>query len=272
MTSALVLNVAFGAIVGGFAQGLSGFAFGLVSMSIWAWTIEPRLAAPMAIFGAFTGQLIAALTVRRGFDWAMLLPFLVGGLLGIPVGTALLHVLDIDIFKACLGAFLVIWCPIILFARHLPPIGGGGRLADGLVGMIGGVMGGVGGFSGPVPTLWCTLRRMDKDRQRSIIQNFNLVTLGFSLVASVIGGAVTRDMLPAFGIVAVAMLVPVLLGGKLYVGISEAAFRRIVLALLTCSGIALLASSVPKLLARPGSPPAAATPAATPALSEGAAR
>lgn len=58
-------------------------------------------------------------------------------------------------------------------------------------------------------------------------------------------------MLPYFAIVAPAMLVPTLLGARVYIGISEARFRQIVLSLLTASGIALLASSLPVLLARP---------------------
>jgi len=45
-------------------------------------------------------------------------------------------------------------------------------------------------------------------------------------------------------------LVPVLLGARLYVGIGEAAFRRIVLSLPTLSVVALLTSSLPSLLAR----------------------
>jgi len=44
------------------------------------------------------------------------------------------------------------------------------------------------------------------------------------------------------------MLIPTLLGTRLYLGISDAAFRKIVLSLLTLSGIGLLASSLPKLL------------------------
>lgn len=40
------------------------------------------------------------------------------------------------------------------------------------------------------------------------------------------------------------MLIPTLLGTKLYIGISEKAFRNIVLTLLTMSGGALLVSSV----------------------------
>lgn len=62
-------------------------------------------------------------------------------------------------------------------------------------------------------------------------------------------GLVTRQMLPYFAIVAPAMLVPTLLGARVYIGISEARFRQVVLSLLTASGIALLASSLPVLLA-----------------------
>ena len=40
-----------GAAVAGFVQGLSGFAFGMVSMSFWAWALDPRLAAALAVFG-----------------------------------------------------------------------------------------------------------------------------------------------------------------------------------------------------------------------------
>jgi len=56
-------------------------------------------------------------------------------------------------------------------------------------------------------------------------------------------------MLPLFAIIVPAMLVPTLLGARVYVGISDVTFRRVVLGLLTLSGIALLVSSVPKLFA-----------------------
>ena len=44
--------VALGAMAAGFVQGLSGFGFGLTAMSLWAWVLEPRLAATLAVFGA----------------------------------------------------------------------------------------------------------------------------------------------------------------------------------------------------------------------------
>lgn len=245
-----VLMIAVGAIVAGFVQGLSGFAFSLVATSIWAWTVEPRLAAACAIFGGLSGQVMAAFSVRRGFDLKLLMPFLLGAVVGIPIGIAVLPLLDVHLFKVFLGGMLVVWCPLMLFAKHLPRITAGGRVADGAAGFLGGVCGGIGGFTGVVPTLWCTLRGMEKDTQRSIIQNFNMAALAFTMAAYVASGTVTRDMVPMFAVVLLAMSIPVMLGARLYIGISEAAFRKIVLTLLTASGIALLASGLPPLLGR----------------------
>ncbi len=244
-----VLVIALGAVVAGFVQGLSGFAFGLVAMSFWAWVVDPQLAAALAVFGALTGQLIAAVTVRRGLNMKTLLPFVAGGLTGVPIGVYVLPFLNIDLFKACLGTLLVVWCPVMLVAHRLPRFRAGGRVADGMAGIIGGIMGGIGGFAGAIPTLWCTLRGMEKDTQRSVIQNFNLATLAVTMATYLFTGVIKRDMLPMFAIVAPAILIPSLLGARLYIGISEANFRKLVLSLLTASGIALLASSVPRLLA-----------------------
>lgn len=246
----LYLVVALGAAVAGFVQGLSGFAFGLVAMSFWAWSVDPRLAAVLATFGALTGQVIAAITVRRGFDKRRLLPFVLGGLAGVPIGIWLLPRLDVPLFKACLGGLLVPWCLAMLMARSLPRIAWGGRIADAVSGFLGGICGGVGGFTGPIPTLWCTLRGFERDVQRSVVQNFNLSMLAVAFALQVASGNVAASMLPLLGIVAVCVLVPVLLGARLYIGISDVRFRQIVLGLLTLSGVALLASSLPVLWQR----------------------
>jgi len=246
---ATVLIIAIGAMVAGFVQGLSGFAFALVAMSFWVWTVDPMLAAALVVFGSLLGQILAMFSVRRGFNMARLLPFVVGGLLGIPLGVLVLPLLDANLFKAFLGVLLAVWCPVMLLTPRLPALRIGGRLADGVIGAVGGFMGGIGGFSGVIPTLWCNLRRLDKDEQRAVIQNFNLTMQAVTFATYVGSGIITRKTLPMFAVVAPAMLIPTLLGTRLYLGISESTFRKIVLSLLTLSGIALLASSLPKLLA-----------------------
>jgi uncharacterized membrane protein YfcA len=248
----VVVVVAVGAIVAGFVQGLSGFGFGLTAMSFWAWSLDPRLAAVLAVFGALVGQVIGAFTVRRGLGLRRLWPFLAGGAAGIPAGVWILPSLDVPLFKTVLGTLLAVWCPLMLLAPRLPRITKGGPWADGVVGGLGGVMGGLGGFTGVIPTLWCTLRGMQKDEQRAIIQNFNLAALLATMGGYLAAGIVTRQMLPMFAIVGPAVLLPAVLGARVYIGLSPAMFRHVVLGLLTLSGVSMLVSAVPQLLARAG--------------------
>jgi uncharacterized membrane protein YfcA len=45
----------------------------------------------MSVFGALVGQLVALPWVWRGFDIKLLLPLVIGGLSGVPIGAWLLH-------------------------------------------------------------------------------------------------------------------------------------------------------------------------------------
>ena len=240
--------VAIGAVIAGFIQGLSGFAFALVAMSIWAWVLDPAVAAVLVVFGATVGQVMGAVSTRLRFDARRAFPYLAGGLIGIPLGVGVLPHLDPATFKFGLGMFLVLWCPTMLSIRRLPRVTFGGRAADGMAGVLGGIMGGIGGVSGPIPTLWITMRGYGKDIERALIQTFNLSILSATLVVYTVSGLVTVDLLPLFAVVAAAVLVPVWLGARLYAGIADVAFRRIVLSLLAVSGAMLVASSAGEVL------------------------
>jgi uncharacterized membrane protein YfcA len=242
LTGELWLIVA-GAATAGFVQGLSGFAFSLVSLSFWAWGLEPQRAAVLATVGGLTGQILAALAVRRGSRWRVLWPFIAGGLCGIPLGVLLLPHIDLRAFKLLIGSLLVVWCPLMLFSSRLPHLRGH-RAADAAAGAIGGLMGPLGGFTGAVPTLWCTLRGMDRDEQRAVVQNFNLTMLAVSTAAYLQRGLITPALYTDLAIVAAALTLPALLGMRVYIGISPLAFRQLVLGLLTLSGLAMLASAL----------------------------
>lgn len=248
MAPDLILLIA-GASAAGFVQGLSGFAFGMVAMSFWVWGIEPQVASVMAVFGGLTGQIVAVFSVPRNLRLATLLPFLAGGLVGIPLGVAVLPHLDPVLFKLFFGLMLVVFCPVMLFSQNLPKIATGARIGDGMAGIGGGFLSGIGGFAGVIPTLWCAVRGFEKEQQRAVIQNFNLAMLSVTMATYFASGMITRDMLPLFPVVAAALLIPSLIGARIYIGLSELVFRRVILSLLSLSGAAMLATSVPKLFA-----------------------
>jgi uncharacterized membrane protein YfcA len=242
------IYVILGAATAGFVQGLSGFAFGLVAMAFWAWVIEPQLAGPMVVFGSLLGQILAFGSIRRAFDLGRVLPFVLAGLIGIPIGVVLLKNIDQTVFRLFVGAVLVLYCSYSLFVPSAGPIKAGGKIADAAIGFIGGVMGGMGGLSGPAPTLWSALRGWKKDAQRAVYQTFNLVMHAATLVVYAGSGLINLRVGAMFALVAPAMLIPAILGARLYKRFSEIAFRRLLLALLAISGLVLIVSAGRALL------------------------
>src|ERR1700749_2751498 len=106
-----VLIVVLGTMAAGFVQGLSGFAFGLVAMGIWAWSLDPVLAGPLVVFGSLIGQMLAIGSMWGLVDPWRALPFIVGGVVGVPLGVLLLRYINPTAFKASVGVLLVVWCP-----------------------------------------------------------------------------------------------------------------------------------------------------------------
>lgn len=236
--------IAVGAALAGFAQGVSGFAFALVSLSIWAWGIDPTLAAVLTVFGSLVGQLVTLPFVWRGFSLRHALPFIVGGLLGVPLGVQLVGVADPNLFKFGLGLFLLVYCPSMLLLRPDMRIGFGGRLADGAAGWLGGFLGGLAGISGPIPTLWTTLRGWDKDEQRGILQGFNIAMHTATLAIYALTARISGEMATPILVTGVVLVPFAILGVLVFKRLTTIAFRRLVLLVLTVSGLALVWGAV----------------------------
>jgi len=241
------LLILFGAVVAGFVQGLSGFAVGLVATVFWSYSLAPQEIAPLIAIASIAGQSLTIRAVLRSLDFRLAMPMLLGGVAGVPVGVALLPHVDTVLFQFGVGLLLAAYCPAMLLAGALPRIRFGGRWADAAAGLVGGVMGGIAGLGGPAPTLWCALRGWDRDVQRAVFQSFLVVAQGAVLLGYIGTGAITPHVLQLSLWVMPCILLPSLLGARLYSRFSTDTFRRVVLGLLFLSGVALLAQSVPSL-------------------------
>src|SRR3954451_25232370 len=109
-----------GAALAGFVQGLSGFAFSVVALSVWAWALAPETAAPLAVFGALLGQIASFASVRGGFEFGRIAPFVLGGLVGVPIGVFILHNVDPLGFRLAIGVFLTLYALYGLMAPAVP--------------------------------------------------------------------------------------------------------------------------------------------------------
>ena len=235
------LIVAAGAAAGGFAQGVTGFAFSVVALSFWAWALPPETAAPLAVFGALTGQISSLASVRRGFEWPKIVPLIIGGWVGVPAGVYLLRNAQPQSFRLTIGILLTFYSLFALIVRDPGVVKRGGRGLDAFFGLIGGVLGGLGGMSGFVPAIWTQLRGWRREVRRATMQAYNIAMHVVTIAIYAATGTIAHADLHQFLIVAPAMLIPSWLGARLFTRLTtERAFTRAVLAALLASGTALI--------------------------------
>lgn len=240
LTTALFLLVAAGAA---FIQGASGFAFALIASALWAWLIEPQVLAPTVVLTSLIGQLSSLVRVGGKARFAHAGPFLVGGVLGTPLGVMLLPLFDAGSFRLAIGFVLIVYCTLMLRRAALPHVSGGGRAADAGIGVLSGIMGGATGISGPPIVLWCAMRGWDKETQRATFQAFFVGILLVILAFQVAGGLVDARCLRLVAIAAVPIAVSSWLGNLAFGRLSQEGFQRLIMWLLLASGIALVAGS-----------------------------
>jgi len=239
MTLSACLTVLAGSLLGGFVSGLAGFGTALVTLGIWLYVIPPTLAAPLVALCSVVAQTQTLRTVWHAIDIRYAWPMLVTGVLGVPVGVALLPHADPHLFRAGVGLLLVIFSTWLLFGRPMA-IGWGGRPADAVIGACGGILGGLAGLSGALPTLWATMRGWSKDRRRGLFQIYNLVVLATAFAAQLADGLVTWSILPLAAAALPGTMFGAWVGARAYLRLSDRHFHRIILMLLGLSGLSLV--------------------------------
>ena len=183
-----------GGFAGGFVSGLTGFGTGLTALPIWLSAVSPVVAAPLVVICSVAAQLQTFPAIWHAIRWRRVAPFVLTGLAGVPIGTLMLAYLTPRAFRLFVGCCLVLYCSFMLLRRTAPVVTWGGRAADGVAGLGGGILGGLAGLSGVLPTIWASLRGWDRDIKRGIFQSFNLSILLFAMLSQAIGGFITLEV------------------------------------------------------------------------------
>ena len=230
----------FATFAGAFVAGLSGFAFGLVAASLWLFILTPLQSASLIVAFGLLVQGYSVWKLRRALDWRKLWPFVIGGALGVPAGVTLLTWSDPRSLRVAVGILLVLYSLYAFFRPPLRLVTTGGSAGDAVVGFINGALGGLTGLAGILVTIWCGLRGWPKEVQRATFQPAAVAV--FLMTALWLGakGTVTSETIKLFLIGLPCVIAGTWLGLKLFGRIDEAAFRKVVLALLFASGALLI--------------------------------
>ena len=172
------------------------------------------------------------------------MPFIVPGLVGVPMGTMLLSQIDPRMFKIGVGVFLISYATYALTRKVKMSLICGGRVVDGAMGFGGGVLGGLAGLSGPPLIVWTDICDYTKEYRRSILQTFNLSILTTALISHAFSGLLTQEV----GLATIAALPGTVcgawLGSMVYKRLGNRGFQQVVMAFLLLSGVMLIWTSM----------------------------
>jgi uncharacterized protein len=242
-TTTLVL-LFLGALAGGFVSGLAGFGTALMALGIWLYVLPPAIAVPLVLICSVVAQTSTMPGIWRSIDFKLVWPFLIGGLAGVPLGTLLIAHADPNIFKLSVGVLLLVFPVALYFQRTPMAFGFGGRAADAAIGFAGGILGGLAGLSGVLPTLWATIRGWGKAERRGVFQTFNWTVLSAALCLQAATGLIKFEVVWLALLAFPGTILGAWLGARTYHALSDRNFGDVVLGLLFLSGIGLVWSSL----------------------------
>ena len=237
-----LIPIVGGSLAAGFVSGLSGFGVALVSLGVWLHVLPPATAGTLSMGTSVLIHLQTFRRVWREADWSLLWPFVVPGLIATPLGVALMGHLAPGPLKLGLGLFLLGYCALMIVMRGALAFHRGGRFADGVVGAIGGVLGGMVGLSGALTAVWVQLRGWPKPVQRGVNQFFNFAVLTLAILIKGLSGDLDRSFFWLLLLCVPGTVAGAWLGMRAYGKVDDRQFRWIIVGLLALSGAALVGS------------------------------
>ena len=244
----LLLGAAIGiAVMAGVVKGVVGFALPLIMVSGLSSIMEPQLAlAGIMIPVLFTNALQ---TLRQGFAAAIeaareFWRYLAIVCVAILISAQGVAVIPTQVFYFVLGVPVVILALIQLFGVQLRIPPHRRNVAEWIVGIISGVLGGFAGTWGPTTVLYLLAIDTPKNRQmvvQGVIYGLGSVML---VVAHLQSGILNKDTAPFSAMLLFPALAGMWIGFQIQDRIDQAVFKKVTLIVLVIAGLNLLRKGV----------------------------
>lgn len=221
-------------------QALTGLGFGLMIVPPLILVVGVKDAV---VVSNLLGMLLSAgllLRTHEHVEWRTGLTLLVGAVLGMPLGLAVLIWANPDVLQLVIAVAVIVFT--VLLSRGLR-IHGGGLAGDGLTGVLSGVLRMSTSMSGPPVVIYLQGKGLGSIPFRATISAFFALSGVVGAALFLVGGQITGDVLREVAVALPALTVGFAGGQVLYARIDEARFRKLVLAVLFTSA-ALAISAV----------------------------
>jgi uncharacterized protein len=219
-------------------QAVAGFGSALIAMALLTPLFGLAVATPLFAAIAVVANLVLAWRYRHDLSWRAVWRIVLGSLVGIPIGVALVEVVDPQIMMVALGLVILayvahqVWTPDAPMLRS--PAWGV------LVGVLGGALGGAFNTGGPPSVMYGTNQRWSPAQFKGNLQAIFISGTLAVLLAHVLAGNITAQVVHLWVYGVAGAVLGVLAGSALDHYIDAERFRWIVLVMLFVLGLSLV--------------------------------
>jgi uncharacterized protein len=225
------------------ASSTVGFAFSAFAAGLLFQIMNDKIAVvEIMLISSIAVQTYCVALLWRHITLYPITWYLLGGILALPIGIYLLFALNAAAYSISIGALLTIY-GAVTFVRGMPVVPWGGRLADTVVGAIGGITGPLIAFPGAAVAIWCGTRGWDKLTQRCVYQPYILIMQVLTLAVLVTSGG-TKQIDMTHGLFVIPAILGAHIGFTIFGKMTDTQFKGLVSALLVVSGLWLLAKGL----------------------------
>ncbi len=246
MNFEMVMYLALGAAAGGFINGLAGTGTALFALGFYLVVLAPinavAIVALMSVLAGMQGLWVVRSAIRA--NPARLFRFLLPGLIGVPLGLALLAIIDAGALRIGIAVLLIIYGGYFSLRKSLPAFSRRTPYIDSTVGFIGGVMGGAASVSGAIPAMWLSIRPWPKAETRAVLQPFNVVILSTTVTLLFFKGAFDETAVKALFVTVPVGMIAAQIGIFVFRRLTDNAFRRLLIILTLFIGLGVLLSEL----------------------------
>jgi uncharacterized membrane protein YfcA len=223
---------------------MTGFGSALISIPLLSLIFGAKFAIPFIL--TYECLIDVMILLRDRFaarsELRRASPVLVGGLIGVLLGTEVLILSSERLLRIIIGISLIVFSLLLLWNVRLKI--DGGRTGSALAGLLGGFLCGSVGLPGPPMALILSSQGLAKQAFRRSIVLFLTIIDFTTLFYFTLVGLFTFDMLLQGLRLMPALILGFLLGDFAFAGCNEIRFRKIVMVIIIMAGMLSISSGI----------------------------
>ncbi len=214
-----------------FTQGLTGFGFAMVAISLLSFIMDIKEAIPLAALFGLVNNVYLIIKLKAHIELRELKSLIIGAFLGIPFGALFLSKADPDLVKTILGITILLFVLStnlnLIKQRQINSNWGY------LCGVLSGLLGGAFNINGPPVLIYFYIMGWDKFKLKASITGFFIFSSITIVIMHIVTGVTTQKIFFTFLYIIPVVVIGMVIGHSLFHKVSTKLYNRIILIGLT---------------------------------------